>query len=139
MYVPRKPHPMGNEYHTTACCDTKIIFWIELVQGKEFPKEGKHAEVEFEKEFGSKVAALVVRMTRPLWGSGCTVIMDSGFGYIPSVVQLRAKGLYLTTVLKKHANWSKYTRVAEAIKEMHGKDVLTIEVSKRHDEMRNKN
>ena len=24
--VKRKPHPMGNEYHTTACCQSKVIF-----------------------------------------------------------------------------------------------------------------
>ena len=119
---------MGNEYHTMACCQSKVIFCIELVQGKDLPKDGEHSEIEFEKEFGSKVAALVVRMTRPLWGSGRTVMMDSGFGYIPSVIQLRIKGLYSTTVIKKHAHWPKYTRAAEAVAEMQGKDVGTIRV-----------
>ena len=58
--VKRKPHLLGNEYHTTACCLTKIIFWIELVEGKDTPKEGENIKAEFEEEFGSKVAALVV-------------------------------------------------------------------------------
>ena len=98
------------------------------MQGKDLPKEGNHAEVEFEREFGSKVAALVVRMTRPLWGSGRAVIMDSGFGYIPSVVRLREKGLFSTTVVKKHRYWPKYTKAKEAIAEMQGKEVGTIRV-----------
>ena len=128
MVVKRKPHPMGNEYHTNACCQSKVIFWIELVEGKDLPKEGEHSEIEFEKEFKSKVAALVVRMTTPLWGSGRVVIMDSGFGYIPSVVQLRARGLFSTTVIKKHAHWPKYTKAAEAVLEMQGKEVGSIKV-----------
>ena len=130
IVVKRKPHPMGNEYHTTACCQSKVIFWIELVQGKDAPKEGEHKEMEFEREFGSKVAALVVRMTKSVWGSGRTVMMDSGFGYIPSVVQLRAKGLFSTTVIKKHAHWPKFTKAAEAVDEMQGKEVGTIRVRK---------
>ena len=130
IVLKRKPHPMGNEYHTTACCQSKVIFWIELVQGKDIPTEGEFKHEEFEEEFGSKVAALVVRMTRSLWGSGRTVMMDSGFGYIPSVVQLRAKGLFSTTVIKKHAHWPKYTKAQEAVDEMHGKEVGTIRVRK---------
>ena len=41
IVIKRKPHPMGNEYLTTACCQSKVIFWIELVQGKDIPKEGE--------------------------------------------------------------------------------------------------
>ena len=26
--VKRKPHPMGNEYHTAACADTKILYCV---------------------------------------------------------------------------------------------------------------
>ena len=99
--VNRKPHPLGNEYHTTACCESKVIFCIELVEGKSAPMLGRHREAEFEHEFDSKIAALVVRMTRPIWGSGRAVIMDSGFGYVASMVQLKEKGLFATTVIKK--------------------------------------
>ncbi len=58
---------------------------------------------KFKKEFESKIAAFVVRMTTSIWGSGRVVIMDSGFGYIPSIVQLKEKALYSTTVIKKKA------------------------------------
>ena len=126
--VKRKPHPLGNEYHTTACCESKIIFWIEIVEGKSKPKEGPHAESKFEKEFESKIAALVVRMTTPIWGSGKVVIMDSGFGYVPSIVQLKEKGLYTTTVIKKKAYWPKYTKAVDAVNHMAGKEVGTVKV-----------
>ena len=60
IVVKQKPHPMGNEYHTTAYCRSKPIFWVELVQGRDLLKEGNYVGVEFERELGSKVAALVV-------------------------------------------------------------------------------
>lgn len=124
--VKRKPHPLGNEYHTIACCDTKVIFFVELVEGKDSPKA--KGEAEFEKEFSSKIAALVVRMTRTIWGSGWAVIMDSGFGYIPSVVQLKNLGLFLTTVIKKKAHWPQFSKAQEAVEHMSGKEVGTIQV-----------
>ena len=34
IVVKRKLHPMGNEYHTTACCATKVIFWIGRLRPK---------------------------------------------------------------------------------------------------------
>jgi Transposase IS4 len=39
MFVPRKPHPMGNEYHS-FCCGLRGIMWgIELVEGKDAPPQ----------------------------------------------------------------------------------------------------
>ena len=29
----RKPHPFGNKYYITACCNSKRIFWIEINEG----------------------------------------------------------------------------------------------------------
>ncbi len=44
-----KPRPFGNEYHSIACCISKIIFHIELVKTKkEQPKEGKCSKPELE-------------------------------------------------------------------------------------------
>ena len=37
MFVPRKPHPMGNEYHTICCGSTGIMYAIDLVEGKDAP------------------------------------------------------------------------------------------------------
>ena len=44
MYVfKQNPHPLGNECHIKACCNTKIMFSVELVEGKDKPKEGMHS------------------------------------------------------------------------------------------------
>ena len=39
MFVPRKPHPFGNEYHTISCGESGILFDMELVEGKDQPPE----------------------------------------------------------------------------------------------------
>jgi hypothetical protein len=39
MYVPRKPHPMGNEYHTICCGMSGITYGLELVEGKDHPNQ----------------------------------------------------------------------------------------------------
>ena len=95
---------------------------------KSKPKEGPYADSKFKKEFESKIAALFVRMTTPIWGSGKVVIMDSGFGYVPSVFQLKEKGSYTTTGIKKKAYWPKYTKAIEAVNHMAGKEVGTVKV-----------
>ena len=41
MFVPRKPHPFGNEYHSICCGLSGVMFAIELVEGKDRPKEKK--------------------------------------------------------------------------------------------------
>ena len=37
MFVPRKPHPFGNEYHSICCAETMIMYGIEIVEGKDTP------------------------------------------------------------------------------------------------------
>ena len=74
MFVPRKPHPFGNEYHTIVCAKSKVIYNIEITEGKYSPR------VMGKKEFEEKEATdgLIARMKNPLWGTGKVVVMDSG-------------------------------------------------------------
>jgi hypothetical protein len=39
MFVPRQAWPMGNEYHSMCCALSGIMYWIELVEGKDRPPE----------------------------------------------------------------------------------------------------
>ena len=34
MFVPRKPHTFGNDYHTFACAKYKVIYNVKIVEGK---------------------------------------------------------------------------------------------------------
>ena len=38
MFVPHKPWPFGNEYHTICCCTSGIMWGIDLVKGKDSPR-----------------------------------------------------------------------------------------------------
>ena len=49
------------------------------MEGKDKPTEDCYAESKFKRDFGSKFSALVVRIAGPLWGSGRSVMMESGF------------------------------------------------------------
>ena len=59
IFVSCKPHPFENDYHTIVWAKSKVIYNIEIVEGKYRPR------VMVEKEFEEKVAAagLMVRMT----------------------------------------------------------------------------
>ena len=39
MFVPRKPWPFGNEYHTVCCSLSGILWQMELVEGKDSPSQ----------------------------------------------------------------------------------------------------
>lgn len=109
MVVPRKPKPMGNEWHTICCCDSGILFHVELMEGKDHPSE---IPVEFEKTDGivMKTVGLLKRMTRSLWGTGKVVIMDSGFCVLRGLIELKKHGVYGSAVIKKRRYWPKHIR-----------------------------
>ena len=126
--VKRKPHPFGNEYHIIADVETKIIFGVEIVETKkDAPTEGPYAKKLFEDEM-SKIASLCVRLAKPIWGSGRIVGLDSGFGGIPAVLELKKKGLFANAQMKKKAGWPAKTKASEMIDELAGKPVGTVRV-----------
>ena len=121
--VNRKPHPFGNEYHTIACAVSHILFRAKLVETKkDRPKEGPHSEAEFAKDVGKKLS-LCLQMTRGIWGSQRVVLLDSGFGFLNVIAELRKHGLYSTCVIKKRKYWSAVTKAEEIIQHMHDKEV----------------
>lgn len=122
--IKRKPHPFGNEYHTIACCLSKIIFRIEMVETeKDRPKEGEYSTPEFENEM-AKTAALCCRMTRTIWGTSRVCLLDSGFGYMTTLPELEKNGVFGTTVFKKKGvGWPKGSDAKNIVRHMHGKDV----------------
>ena len=101
-YVPRKPHPQGNEYHTIADGVTTILYAAEIRMGD------KHTPVgyvhEFEKEEG-KTSSLIARLTRSIWHSGKVLILDSGFCVLKALTNLKKRGLFAGAVIKKRRYW----------------------------------
>ena len=95
--MPRKPHPFGNEYHTICCGETGIMYFVELVEGKDRPAQlGRHQHEE-----RGKTVGLLLRMTKSISGTGKVVIMDSGFCVLEALIALREVSVYGSALIKK--------------------------------------
>ena len=107
--VDRKPKPMGNLLHTGCDARTKIMYVLELQEGKDRPPHLPLPEFSHLFPDGSKTGPLMMRLCKPLFGTGSVVIHDSGFACIPALVQLKKTGVYASCLLKKKRFWPKYT------------------------------
>ena len=105
MVVPRKPHPFGNEWHTICCCLSSIMFQMELVEGKDHPRQ--LGNPEHENDLG-KTGSLMVRMTSHLHGTGKAVVMDSGFSVLAGLLGMKDRGVFGSCLIKKKRYWPKH-------------------------------
>ena len=74
MCVGRNTHPFGNERHTIDCGLSKIMWFEEIVEGRDFPRERGRSDFD---DIG-KTAGTILRCTRPIWNCAKVVIMYSG-------------------------------------------------------------
>ena len=103
MFVPRKPWPMGNEYHSICCGLSGIMYWVELVEGKDAPPE--RGPLEFAGL--GKTVGLMLRMCHPIYHTGKLVILDSGFCVLKGIVELKKVGVFASALIKKRRYWPK--------------------------------
>ena len=113
MFVPRKPWPCGNEYHSICCSISGVMYRIEIVEGKDAPRE-ENARKEFSEH--PKTVALCLRLTKAIHGTGNVVVMDSGFCVLKAIVELRKAGVFSSALIKKRRYWPRYVK-GEEIKE----------------------
>jgi hypothetical protein len=108
MWVPRKPHPFGNEYHSIADGDDgKPIMWrVKIVEGKDKPKRANGQPV-FPSEFPGlgKTATTMLETMKPIHGKGKVVVGDSGFCVREGVVECHKGGVWFQVYVKKRGNW----------------------------------
>lgn len=123
MFVPRKPHPMGNEYHSVCCGLSGIMYSIELVEGNDRPKEIPPPKYH-EKGITS---GLLLRLTESIAHSGRVVIMDSGFCVIDAILNLASVGIFSSAVIKKRRYWPKYIDGEAVDQYFVGKTVGSVE------------
>ena len=104
MFVPRKPHPFGNEYHTICCCISGVLYKVDLVEGKDRPPE--HGAEEY--YVLGKTVGLLLRVTKPLHGTGKCIVLDSGFCALEGIARLKEKGVFAAAQIKKRRYWPKH-------------------------------
>ena len=116
MFIPRKPHPIGNEYHSAYCGQSEIMFAVELMEGKDAPKEAP------KKDFANAgiTAGLLLRLYEELFSAGKIVILDSDFCVLQALIELKKCGVFASALVKKRRYWPKHVD-GEAIAE-HLKD-----------------
>jgi hypothetical protein len=95
-HVPRKPHPIGQEYKTIADCDTCCILRLDFVSDKK--------KKRFDDQDRTLVAQ-VKRLAEPWFGSGRTLIADSWFGSPEMATVLIGKGLFSIMQVCKRRYW----------------------------------
>ncbi|DBA01784.1 TPA: hypothetical protein N0F65_010194, partial [Lagenidium giganteum] len=75
--------------------DTGILLGLEIMEGKLKQKQKTYA-----REYGEGTS-IVLRLTKPYTGSGRTVVADSAFASVKTLVQLEAqRGLYFMGIVK---------------------------------------
>ena len=107
MYVPRKTHPQGNEYHSIACGESGIMYRIELVEGKDRPQE--KPKENFVAEHG-KNTSLLVRLNEGIFDTGRVVILDSGFCVLEVLLILKKHGVFASALVKQRRYWTTHIK-----------------------------
>ena len=105
MFLPRKPWTFGNEYHTICDCQSGVLFKVDLVKGKDRPKELGLCHLQSHEK--KPTVGLLLRMTKPLWYTVKVIIMDSGFFVLESLLEIKKKGVYGSAQIKKRHYWPK--------------------------------
>jgi hypothetical protein len=95
--VPRKPHPIGQEFKTIADCHTNCILRLDTVSDP-CPKRFDGPNVPI-------LVATVKRLCEPWFSSGRTIVADSWFGKPEMIKMLLDHGLYSIMQVVKRAYW----------------------------------
>lgn len=103
MFIPQKPHPFGNEYHTLCDGVWGVLYHLEIMEGKDRPAQLGRPKFE---EHG-KTVGLVMRCCASLFATGKCVIMDSGFCVLDALTRLKSYGVFALIMIKKKRSWPK--------------------------------
>ena len=106
MFVPRKPWPLGNEYHSVCSCTSGIMWGIEMVEGKDHPRQLGQPQHD---NLGSTIGLLLQILT-PIFFKGFIVILHSGFCVLKGIVELRKNGVFASAIIKKRRYWPRFIR-----------------------------
>ena len=97
IFVPHKPWPFGNEYHTISCARSGVLYQLELVKGKDRPKELGKSKWQ---DRGGPTVALLLRLKTKLNGIRKIIVLDLGFCVLQGIIELQKVGCYATALIK---------------------------------------
>ena len=117
MFVPHKPHPFGNKYHTIACALYKVIDCVEIVERKDRLRETGRKEFD---EKGDKEGLLIWVYNTP-WSMGKVVARYSGFCVLEEIILMVKKGVFGSKLVKKWRYYPKLVSSKEIIQHMQRK------------------
>ena len=119
MCVGIKPHPFGKERHTICFGFTSIPWREKIVEGEYFPSQRGAKQHH---ELGNTVG-LMLRMCKPIFGSGKSVIFGSVFFVAKGVVEFETRGVYEGAFIKKRRYWPNNVPGNDIDKKFEGKEV----------------
>jgi len=108
VFCPRKPWPFGNEWHTIACSMSMILFMVEIVEGKDHPKE--MPEPRHNRDENNRLHDTTYTPSRKVLYFGFWCILDSGFCVLAGIILLAHWVVYASAVIKKRRYWPKYIK-----------------------------
>ena len=74
MFIPRKPHPIRNEYHTICCGESGILYAMEVIEGVDHSNE-LHDDLV---DATVNKNGLLLRLTSLLCTTGKVLMLGSG-------------------------------------------------------------
>ena len=77
-----------------------------------------------------KTAGLLLRLTKPIWGSSKVIVLDSGFCVLKGIVELRKRGTFAAALVKKRRYWSKFVKGEDIKEHFRTKEVGTVDAMK---------
>ena len=126
MCVGRKPHPFGNERHTIACGLSTIMWFSEIVEGRDHPRERGRPEFD---DIGKTVGTILLCKI-PIWNRAKVVIMDSGFCVTKGLVELWKKGVSGAALIKKRIYWPANIKGYAIDSHFDSKEVVNVDAVK---------
>ena len=97
MRVGRKPHTFGNDRHNICCGLTSTLWRAQIVEGKYCLSQRGAKQNQ---ELGNMVGQML-RMCKPIFGSGKAVVFDSVFFVAKGIVEFEARDVYGGAFVKK--------------------------------------
>ena len=97
MVVPSKPWTCVNEYYTICCCQSVILFAVELVEGtyKNFQDTTKsHIELR-------KMVGIVLRLSKYFRNTDILVVMYSGLCVLKAIIEFNKVGIFNSSLINE--------------------------------------